>query len=444
MLPPLHRLVPTGEFYALPRREATQLNDASGGDPMTGLPFPANCHRDARRCKPTFRVWAKDEATGNRGAAHYSVYFARFLWDWYQYQPTDPNNRQLCWKEDWWALRAKYDATGSVPGYVEFLPSYNRVQELVDEKQRCLAKLAQASDIENLMSSTHMHGLANLLGNRELLPDGSSGPEPTGWHGKLSWERALRWGRWLMEAGVLETIEAVLANPRTNTSELRWAVELIVALSRALGERPDSEIGRAESERMIQRLTTMPVFLKGLVDYGRRVHAAHANSQYESASETVPMFAMLLITRVTLRGVHATRSESAPVAREAFERLVGAGAIDLIAEVIRPLPTHDSADDFWGYMHRATSKLAALNVFSFITMGASPNTLAQLARRDLLLSLVKFATVSAEDNLSLHQSLSRFQGVVRIALLRIASVSPDANAVLDELFAWFGGSLRGQ
>ena len=156
------------------------------------------------------------------------------------------------------------------------------------------------------------------------------------------------------------------------------------------------------------------------------------------------MFAMLLITRVTLRGVHATRSESAPEAREALERLVGAGAIDWIAEVLRPLPTHDSADAFWGYMHRATSKLAALNVFSFITMGANPNTLAQLKRRDLLLSLVKFSTISAEDYLGLHQSLSRFQGIVRIALLRIASASSDASAVIDELFAWFGGSLRDQ
>ena len=62
------------------------------------------------------------------------MYFARYLWDWYQQKPTDPLNRQLCWREDWHALHDKYDPNGYIPDSIKLLPMLDRNAQLTQEK----------------------------------------------------------------------------------------------------------------------------------------------------------------------------------------------------------------------------------------------------------------------------------------------------------------------
>jgi len=429
MLPSLHRLAPTGEFYALPRHEAQKLNEEDDGDPMTGELFPANCHRDSRNCEPTFRVWVADPATGNKGTDQYYVYFARALWDWYQRQPTDPNNRQICWSEDWWALRAKYDPNGDVPEWVAHMPNYNRVRQLDAEKRRYLQDLEGASRVLNGASYIYLHGLAQVLYGPDgttLYADGTVGnPVEEHWMARFLYEKALRVARWLLEADVLGVIthhlgtgEDFLGDP----SQHKWAVMLLHALLRALTPRAQTP-DRTEREAVIDRILTMPDLLHRLVSAAHGIAERFRVRENEQEWELKPILLLWWCAKRALRNDDTQQ----------FMALATDKMLDALELVFRPLIDEDNADRGYGYRRRYNSKALALEIVQCISLAVSPQVRLRLLRKELLLSVTKFSVLQLDANDQHFEEDEAFRSMAVGVLRRLEFVSPRADAMVNEV-----------
>ena len=430
MLPSLHQLAPTGEFYALPRREAQRLNEENDGDPWTGEMFPANCHRDARNCEPTFRVWVADPATGNKGTGQYYVYFARTLWDWYQRQPTDPNNRQFCWSEDWWALHTKYDPDGEISPWVEHLPMYNRVRQLAEERRIYLTDLHMAMFVHDEVSSIHLHSLAQVLGGPDgtLMPDGSNENEVEDvWMVKFLYERALRVARRLLETGALDIIAHHLRTQRHNLgdpSQHKWAAQLLKSLLKALGQRwegPSSDL--TEHNALIGRVLGMPDLLRGLANYAHWIAMRRAEAFDEDPWELVPLQILFLCAGNSLRNDDWRQATAL-----ATDRL-----LDTLELVFRPRPGGDSADMGYDVTCRYTSKQMALRIVQYLSMNSSPRVRSLLIRRELLLAVTKFSMLQLDENDDGYEELEEFRSVAAGVLMRLSYLSPNAEGMVNEV-----------
>ena len=430
MLPSLHRLAPTGEFYALSRREAQKLNEEDDGDPMTGELFPANCHRDTHGCEPTFRVWVADPVTGNKGTEYYNVYFARALWNWYQRQPTDPNNRQICWSEDWWALRAKYDPNGDVPGWVAHMPNYNRVRQLDAEKRRYLWELEGASRITNEASYIYLHGLAQVLYGPDgtLYSDGTLGnPVEEQWMARFLYEKALRVARWLLEADVLGVITHHLGlgtDLLGDAVQYKWAAQLLKSLLKAVGQRwegPNADL--TEHNAVIDRVLGMPDLLRGLVDYAHRIAVRRAEVFHEDPWELVPLQMLFLCAGNSLRNDDWRQATAL-----ATDQL-----LDTLELVFRPRPRGNSADMGYDVTCRFTSKQTALRIVQYLSMNSSPRVRSLLMRRKLLLAVTKFSVLQLDENDDGYEELEEFRSVASGVLMRLRYLSPNAERMVDEV-----------
>ena len=101
----------TDEFYALSMDEARQLNE-DGGDPLTGEDYPRG--REANEEGATFRVTTR----GADGRPHHQYYDAARLWQWASRSRTDPLRNPWV-REDWMALRNRYEPEFPVPAWVQ-------------------------------------------------------------------------------------------------------------------------------------------------------------------------------------------------------------------------------------------------------------------------------------------------------------------------------------
>lgn len=427
MLPPLHRLAPTGEFYALPRREANELN-VDGGDPIYGEPFPANCHRDARRCRPTFRVWVADPQTGNKGTTNYRVYFARDLWDWYQRQPTDPNDRQMCWSEDWWALHTKYDPDGNIPHWVGLLPKYDRVQQLATEKGEVMQALASASVVSfgETNAASAMYALVDLL----LGPDGidpATGDVDLAVFdqtlAKLLDERAMRAARWLLEAGVLDVIARHLRTQPENLgsgAQHKWAPLVLDALLRAVVPRENSP-DMTERDAVLNSIIASPELVLGLVTQARRNEWMQRWKEHEDDWEVKPI---LWLWQCAER---ANDNDSV----EQQTNLSTDEMLEMLELVLRPRPEEDTQLQNWGLAHRYASKTFALRVVSLLSKSNWPGVRARLSRRDLLRSVTKYSVIALGSDE--HEMLFKFRSQAANVLRRLQSDSPATGALIAEI-----------
>jgi len=417
MLPSLHRLAPTGEFYALPRREAQKRNQ-DGGDPIYGEPFPANCHHDARSCRPTFRVWVADPQTGNKGTANYRVYFARDLWDWYQRQPTDPIDRQKCWSEDWWALHTKYDPDGSIPDWVGFLPKYDRVQQLATEKSEVMQALANVRVVSfgDNSAATAMYALVDLL----LGPDGidtTTGEVDEAVFDEtlagLLDERAVRTARWLLEADVLDVIARHLRTQPENLgsgAQHKWAPLLLDALLRAVTPREDHPDMTAR-DAVLNDIIGIPDLVLGLVTQARRNEWMHRWKAYEDEWEVVPLrWLWQCLQRADDNDDAAQQTD-----------LSTDEMLEMLELLLRPRPEEDAWGQNWGYTHRYTSKVFALRIVSFLSKSNWSGVRARLLRRDLLRSVTKYSVLALDADA--HVADERFKKQAGNVLRRIQSDS---------------------
>ena len=426
MLPSLHRLAPTGEFYALPYHEAQQLNK-DGGDPIYGEPFPANCHHDARRCRPTFRVWVADPQTGNKGTTNYYVYFARDLWEWYQRQPTDPTNRQMCWSGDWWALHTKYDPDGNIPDWVRFLPKYDRVQQLVAQKSEVMQVLANVSVVsfgENNAATAMYHLVDLLLGSDGIDQDGNVDQEvfDQTLAGLLD-ERATHAARWLLEADVLDVIARHLRTQPENLgsgAQHKWAPLLLDALLRAVVPRENSP-DMTERDAVLNDIIGMPELVLGLVTQARRNEWMHRWKAYEDEWEVVPLRWLWQCLQ------RADDNDSV----EQQTDLSTDEMLEMLELVLRPRPEEDAWDQNWGYTHRYTSKVFALRIVSFLSKSNWPGVRARLSRRDLLRSVTKYSVLALGADA--HEADERFKKQAGNVLRRLQSDSPAMGALVAEV-----------
>ena len=434
MLPSLHRLAPTGEFYALRDDEAQKLNEENDGDPWTGEMFPANCHRDTPGCEPTFRVWVADPVTGNKGTEHYNVYFARPLWNWYQRQPTDPNNRQICWSEDWWELRAKYDPDGEISPWVEHMPNYNRVQQLDAEKRRYLQDLEGASRVLNGASWFYLHGLAQVLYGPDgspLYSEGSLGnPVEEEYMARFLYEKALRVARWLLEADVLGIITNHLRHGTDllgDPSQHKWAVVLLHALLRALTPRAQNP-DLTEHNAVIDNVLGMPDLLRGLVVAVHRIQVRNGHVVNEQEWELKPL---QLLWQCAKRALQNNDEQQ-------FMALATDNMLDTLELVFRPQPGENSANRFYGYRIRYNSKSLALKIVHLFSQAWSPLVRLRLLRRELLLSVTKVSVLQLNPDSQYIEEHEAFRAMAADVLRRLKFVSPRAEAMVNEIRGRFG------
>lgn len=431
MLPSLHKLSPTGEFYALGFKEAKEWNEQNPqGDTFGHEKIPANCHPDTRNCEPTFRVWVRDEVTGNKGTTNYYVYLAQHLWRWYQDNPTDPNNRQLCWSEDWYLLKAQYGLQGAEPEWVKHLPSYNRVQQLADEKQKYLSDLQDAGSGFNNYSFMKLYDLANVLIGPDgtLMEDGSiTNSTDDGWVATFEYEKAWRVARWLLDANVLRVIADHLRPQRAETDDPRqhaWATELLHALMKAVGKRWEGRnADYTELYQVVGSILGTPDLLHGLTEYVHWIAVEQAGVIDEAPWERTP-FHILYECAVIAQKYDDWRQAMT---------LATDGLLETLERVFRPLPGEDTADAGYGFTRRFTSKAMAQRIVWALSNHSSPRVRDRLMRRELLLAMTKFSMLELDQNDPFYEENEEFKQMASAVLTNLQNLSPDASAMVGRL-----------
>lgn len=431
MLPSLHKLSLTGEFYALKDEEARQWNKENPqGDTFLFDDIPANCHRDARDCEPTFRVWVADPATGNKGTTKYNIYLAKHLWEWYQQNPTDPINRQYCWSEDWVELKAKYGLPGAEPKWVKYLPSYNRVNQLQAEKRTYLGHLRQAAFF-GVYSYMAMYNLASLLIGPDgtFTEDGSTENAQEGWVATFAYEEAWRVARVLLEADVLSVISHHLRSQRGDLRSPirdRWATQLLKGLQAAVAQRWKGEnADLTELHALNGRILDMPELLQGLTEYAYRITVEFA----EDSSEEKPW--ELLPLRVLYNCALSTLEE------EGLWSSARALATDRVLEtlelIFRPRRDMDTAYANYDHEWRNHSKLLALTIVHSLSSNSGARIRARLKRRELLLAMTKFSVLQLDKDAQFYEEDKEFREAASEVLVNLRNLSPDAQAMVDQL-----------
>lgn len=125
-----------GGFYELSPEEADALNANDGCEPLTFEKYKP--HRKQGDEGATFRLYwdsqvpawppghaPAQEQLGAQDAAKYVVYDAHALWHWLKTHERDPTNSFRVNREDWMRLRQAFDATMTVPDFVQGLPHHS-------------------------------------------------------------------------------------------------------------------------------------------------------------------------------------------------------------------------------------------------------------------------------------------------------------------------------
>ena len=106
----------TGEFYAVPPDEASELRALQVVDPISYEPIPAGAARDDDDA--TFRLPFPESAPKNAdGSYQYRLYDAAGLWNWVRApgRAYDPLDRTPLLRSDWEALRDRYSTAAAHP-----------------------------------------------------------------------------------------------------------------------------------------------------------------------------------------------------------------------------------------------------------------------------------------------------------------------------------------
>ena len=106
----------TGEFYAVPRDEASELRALQIVDPISYEPIPAGAARDDDEA--TFRLPFPESAPKNAdGSYQYRLYDAAGLWKWVRApgRAYDPLDRTKLLRSDWEELRNRYSSAAAHP-----------------------------------------------------------------------------------------------------------------------------------------------------------------------------------------------------------------------------------------------------------------------------------------------------------------------------------------
>lgn len=431
MLPSLHKLSPTGEFYALKFKEAKKWNEQNPqGETFTFDKIRANCHRDSSGCKPTFRVWVADPVTGNKGTTKYNIYYAEDLWGWYQQNPTDPINRQYCWSEDWVELKAKFGLPGAEPKWVKYLPSYNRVNQLQVEKSTYLSYLRLA-DAFGVVSYMNMYNLASVLIGPDgtFTDDGSTENAQEGLMATFEYEKAWRAARWLLEADVLSVISRHLLSQRNDLRNPildRWATQLLRALQLAVAQRWNGEnADLTELHALNGRILNMPELLQGLIEYAKRITVEFAEvSSDENPWELLPLRVLYNCALSTLEEESLSLSARALATDQMLQTL---------ELVLLPRPDMDTASANYDYEWRNRSKLMALTIVHSLSSNSSARIRARLKRRELLLAMTKFSVLQLDKDARFYEEDEEFRQAASDVLMNLQNLSPDAQAMVDQL-----------
>tara|TARA_B100001079_G_C16366605_1_gene495447 strand:- start:44 stop:1408 length:1365 start_codon:yes stop_codon:yes gene_type:complete len=431
MLPSLHKLSPTGEFYALGFKEAKEWNEQNPqGETFSLKKIPANCYPDTRNCDPTFRVWVADPVTHNKGTTKYYVYLAKPLWQWYQNQPTDPNNRQFCWSEDWYLLKAKYGLQGAEPEWVQYLPSYNRVRQLEGEREKYLSDLRNAGSGFETYNFMYLRSLANVLIGPDgtLMEDGSTINPKDGWVAHFQYEKAWSVARWLLKSNVLRVIANHLRPQRAEVDNPRqhaWATELLDALMKAVAKRWEGRnADHTELYNVVNDVFGTPDLLHGLTEYAHWIAVTHANVINEKPWELTPL-RILHVCAATTQKTDDWRHAMA---------LATDRVLDTLEQIFRPMiPEQDTADAGYGYVYRVNSKMLAQRMVWCLSNHSSARVRARLMRRELLLAITKFSMLQLDQHSRYYEEDDEFRRMASAVLTNLRDLSPDAQAMVDQL-----------